>query len=209
MHAGSGRQVQDQKLMGADLKHEVSFSGLPRRLNNDSGKDAKSDLSWDKPSLRKRILFVMDLLCGRPSMAHIQFVDPIEMGSLNWQFRGKDTPTDVLSFIPHESAAFIQGGSGRSRSSSFNLGDVVVCAEVCAEQARRHRCSLSQEIERMIVHSLVHLIGLDHERSRPSHSVMTALESSIRRQLTLEFGPADFCDVQPRVIEKKKRGVRR
>lgn len=195
--------------MGADLKHDVSFSSLPRRLNNNSGKDAKSTLSWDKVSLRKRVLFVMELLCGRPSMAHIQFVDPVEMGSLNWQFRCKDSPTDVLSFIPHESAAFIQGGSGRGRTASLNLGDVVVCAEVCAEQARRHRCTLAQEIERMIVHSLVHLIGLDHDRSRPAHSVMTALESAIRRQLTLEFGPADFCDVQVQAVEKKKRGVRR
>jgi rRNA maturation RNase YbeY len=85
------------------------------------------------------------------------------------------------------------------------LGDVAVCAEVCAEQARRHRCTLAEEIERMIVHGLVHLLGLDHERSPAAFKVMSALEKSIRSELKIEFGAPDFCRIQERPA-KAKRG---
>ena len=180
------------------IVHEVNLSALPRTLMPSTSASKSSPVSWDKAALRERIMHVMQMLCARASTVNIQFLNPNDIAALNWQFRGKTQSTDVLSFLPHESNLIVVNETSKGTRNRFNLGDVAVCADVCAEQARRHRCTLSEEVERMIVHGLVHLLGLDHERSPSAHKVMSDLEKSIRRELRLEFGTADFCRVQNR-----------
>lgn len=195
--------------MPSHNKHSLTLSELPRRINAAS-RSAAANLQWDKPQLSQRLRFVLQLLCESPSHVHIQFADSADMGALNWQFRGKDSPTDVLSFMPHPSSLFIAAeGGAKKKPAKLNLGEIVICADVCAEQCRRHRCTLSAEIERMLVHGLIHLKGFDHERSAASHAVMTALEKSVRRALQQEFGEPDFCHVKTSGTGGRKSGVPR
>ncbi|MFZ9521391.1 MAG: rRNA maturation RNase YbeY [Silvanigrellaceae bacterium] len=174
-----------------------------------SVKSSKAKLQWDKSNLQARIEFILGLLCLQPSTLHVEFLDVVEMGALNWQFRGKGQATDVLSFVPHAAAQKSESGLSERKGPVVNLGDLAVCVEVCATQAKRHRCSLADELERMIVHGLVHLKGLDHDRSPAAYAVMTALEKAIRTQLKLEFGAADFCRLSEATETPKKREVRR
>lgn len=195
--------------MPSQTKHSLTLSELPRRINAAS-RLAAVHLQWDKQQLSRRLRFVLELLCESPSHVHIQFADSADMGALNWQFRGKDSPTDVLSFMPHPSSFFIAAeGSAKNKPAQLNLGDIVICADVCAEQCRRHRCTLSAEIERMLVHGLIHLKGFDHERSAASHAVMTAIEKSVRRALQEEYGEPKFCQVKSAAAGGRKSGVSR
>lgn len=82
-----------------------------------------------------------------------------ELRRLNRRFRGKDRPTDVLSF---PAAAIPPGGLGRRRF----LGDIAISAERAACQARRFGHSLADELRILMLHGLLHLAGMDHSRDQ-------------------------------------------
>jgi probable rRNA maturation factor len=95
----------------------------------------------------------------------LSFVGDRAIRTLNREHRGKDAPTDVLSFPLFEpfalpSAAAKGGAHGPERL----LGDVVISLDTAARQARDYDASLNDEIERLLIHGILHLIGHDHER---------------------------------------------
>ncbi len=79
------------------------------------------------------------------------------MRSLNRRFRGIDRTTDVLSFSLRE------GAFGGLRPNV--LGDIVISVPRAERQAREAGHPLGREIEILLIHGLVHLLGYDHERS--------------------------------------------
>ena len=89
---------------------------------------------------------------------------------LNGGYRGKDRPTNVLSFP----------ASAIERSLGGSLGDLVVCAPVVATEARAQRKMLAAHWAHMVVHGVLHLHGFDHETARQAR-VMEALEVEILR----------------------------
>lgn len=76
------------------------------------------------------------------------------MRSLNRTWRREDRPTDVLSFLP-----FVESSSS---FSSF-LGDLVIDVPYAARQARRRGHPVAREIQILLAHGLLHLLGYDHE----------------------------------------------
>ena len=99
-----------------------------------------------------------------------------ELRALNSRFRGKDRPTDVLSFPP----VF---GLGNAFA-----GDVAISAEMAAHNARRLGHSPAEEVEILVLHGLLHLAGYDHERD---HGEMARTEERLRRALHLPAGLID------------------
>lgn len=82
----------------------------------------------------------------------IRFTDEAESQSLNSEYRGKDKPTNVLSF-PFEAPPGIE----------INLlGDLVICAPVISREADEQRKKVSDHYAHMTVHGLLHLMGYDH-----------------------------------------------
>jgi rRNA maturation RNase YbeY len=81
--------------------------------------------------------------------------DP-EMADLNARFRGRTGATDVLSF------SLLEGAATEFRGRL--LGDVVIGVEVAARQARRAGRSLDDEVARLLIHGVLHLLGWDHAR---------------------------------------------
>lgn len=104
---------------------------------------------------------------ARASEVSILFCGDRRMRSLNRNFRSKDRPTDVLAF------------PGDGAPGGF-LGDIVISAPYAARQARRRGEPVSREIDRLLVHGLLHLMGYDHETDRGE---MDALETRLRRRL--------------------------
>jgi len=88
---------------------------------------------------------------ARDAELSIRVVGRRESRRLNRDWRGKDKPTNVLSF----------GGDGRAL-----LGDLVICAPVVAAEAREQGKPLKAHWAHMVVHGTLHLLGLDHERPR-------------------------------------------
>ncbi|WP_457667339.1 rRNA maturation RNase YbeY [Thiolapillus sp.] len=82
----------------------------------------------------------------------IRIVDEDESRQLNLEYRGKDKPTNVLSF-PFEAPPEVP---------SRHLGDLVICAPVVAEEAVRQGKPLRHHWAHMVVHGMLHLQGYDH-----------------------------------------------
>lgn len=87
------------------------------------------------------------------------------MRALNRAHRGKDAPTDVLSFPLYEPAAFVRHGLTRPRATVAGermLGDIVVSIDTARVQAAQYDAPLERELERLLIHGVLHLCGHDH-----------------------------------------------
>ena len=91
----------------------------------------------------------------------VTFCDNEYIRSLNHEFRGIDRHTDVLSFPMYESGEF----NDAECSMGAILGDIVISIERAKEQAAEIGNSLHREIAFLTIHSVLHLLGYDHERS--------------------------------------------
>ena len=115
------------------------------------------------------------------------FVDEAAIAALNHQFLSKEGPTDVLSF-PIEDEPLPPGRSPDSGGSGpgiepgedpiMLLGDVVICPSVAARNAVSHEVRVDDELALLVVHGLLHLLGMDHEESDEAE-VMEALEREL------------------------------
>lgn len=115
------------------------------------------------------------------------FVDEDAMSALHEQFLGQSGPTDVLSFPIEDDPAPTGrspdlGGSGPGSSpeegSLMLLGDVVICPAVAARNAEEHGVSLDDEVALLVVHGLLHLLGMDHEEEAEAQR-MEGLEQEL------------------------------
>ena len=100
----------------------------------------------------------------------VRVVGRAESHRLNQGFRGKDSPTNVLSFP----------ASAEERALDGALGDLAICAPVVAGEAREQGKPLTAHWAHMVVHGTLHLLGHDHERARQARA-MEALEVEILR----------------------------
>lgn len=98
----------------------------------------------------------------------VRLVDEAESQALNRDYRGKDKPTNVLSF-PFEAPPGVP---------SKLLGDLVICAGVVAREAAEQGKPLADHWAHMIVHGVLHLLGYDHEQDEEAQE-MEALEVQI------------------------------
>lgn len=96
----------------------------------------------------------------------IAFVSDRRITELNRFFRGKDSPTDVLSF-PNRPEEFevseMLSANGAETPASRFLGDIVISTEQAMRQADEAGHDLKREIEQLILHGVLHLCGYDHE----------------------------------------------
>ena len=112
----------------------------------------------------------------------VSLVAPERIRALNAEWRGIDTPTDVLSFecdSPFDED--IPAGE------LVELGDVVLCPEVIAEQAPRFSGTFESEFRIMLVHGLFHLLGYDHVDEEGALE-MEAVEMDVLRDLAIVRG---------------------
>ncbi len=88
----------------------------------------------------------------------VSFVNNQEIRRLNREYRNKDYETDVLSFPQGENGQFNTNESG-----AYIIGDIVISMQKAVEQANTYEHTLQREIGFLTVHSLLHLLGYDHE----------------------------------------------
>jgi probable rRNA maturation factor len=119
-----------------------------------------------------------------------------ELQSLNLRFRGKDKPTDVLSF-PAPPLAHSQANKV--------AGDLAISAEMARENARRLGHTVAAEIKILVLHGILHLAGFDHERD---HGEMAREENRLRRQLKLESGLIERMQPANQALRREGRSAR-
>jgi probable rRNA maturation factor len=134
----------------------------------------------------RELLRFMEKMCrelglGRESVA-IRLVTHAEMARLNETYRNKQGATDVLSF-PSEERRTPRNLGARLRSvRGALLGDIAISPVVAKRNAKRFGRTLTEELEILILHGTLHLLGYDHETDRGD---MDRVESRLRRRLGL------------------------
>ena len=113
----------------------------------------------------------------------IRLTDDAEVHTLNRQYRGKDKPTNVLSF-PMVQADLIEG-LANADDGEVLLGDIVLAFETTAREALVKGWNLQDYASHLIVHGLLHLLGYDHELGETQANAMEALESAACHALGL------------------------
>lgn len=84
------------------------------------------------------------------------------MKKLNKKYRSKDKKTDVLSF----------GGDGKPKDLFRNFGEVIICLEAAEGNAKKFGNSFNKELEQVLVHGILHLLGFNHEEGPEGASRM-------------------------------------
>ncbi|AMW79860.1 rRNA maturation RNase YbeY [Acinetobacter sp. TGL-Y2] len=144
--------------------------------------------SFEAPSLVLKRAYVKKVV--ETTLRHIDTQSDCEVGiacvdineshKLNLEYRGKDKPTNVLSFpseIPDEMAAVLE---------SFPLGDLVICIPVVLQEAEEQGKVPLTHFTHMLVHGTLHLMGYDHETSDEDAEEMEAIEIEILAKLGLD-----------------------
>lgn len=109
----------------------------------------------------------------------VSFVDNEEIHQLNNEYRDIDRATDVLSFPLGENGEFdIDNETG-----AYLLGDIVISIETAYKQAEVYGHSLEREIGFLTVHSMLHLLGYDHEEGKLQERIMREKEEAILTSL--------------------------
>ncbi len=120
----------------------------------------------------------------------VTFVDNEEIHKLNKQYRNIDRETDVLSFPLGENGEYdINHDTGAKM-----LGDVVISLPKAVEQADMYGHSLQREIAFLTVHSVLHLLGYDHEGGGIEAVHMREKEESVLTQLGLKRNGSYYLD---------------
>jgi probable rRNA maturation factor len=102
----------------------------------------------------------------------IALVDVSEMTALNERYRGKSGPTDVLSFPCDDPCAVVSPGE------PVALGDVVIAPEIAESQAAELGHTVEVELNLLLVHGVLHLLGYDHESDEDA-AVMEARQQAL------------------------------
>ena len=111
----------------------------------------------------------------RPAEVSVTLVDNVAIHVLNRERRGVDRPTDVLSF------PLFDDDFGDDEYCA--LGDIVLSMERAAEQAKEYGHSLKREVAFLTVHSMLHLLGYDHETSPEDEADMFRRQEEILERM--------------------------
>jgi probable rRNA maturation factor len=130
---------------------------------------------------------------GTPVELVIRIVDEAESRSLNHRYRGKDKPTNVLSF----------GFEAPVGVECNHLGDLVICAPLVRAEAVEQNKQPDHHWAHMVVHGVLHLRGYDHGDARQASEMET-----LEKQILQGFGIADpytLADMAVRQVNHERR----
>lgn len=142
-------------------------------VNNESG------FAVDEAEFAALARYVLDAMHVHPQTdVSIRLVDTEAMTDLHVRWMDEPGPTDVLSFPMDE----LRPGREGDQTPAGLLGDVVLCPEVAAQQARTAGHSTAEELLLLTTHGLLHLLGYDHAEPEEEKEMF-----ALQRQLLLTF----------------------
>jgi probable rRNA maturation factor len=94
----------------------------------------------------------------------------------NKEYRNKDYPTDVLSFV-----------DGERMGKITYLGDIIISIDKVKSQSEEYGVSFEEEFSRLLVHGILHLLGYDHETSEEDEKVMMSIQDKLVDEVLRKF----------------------
>ena len=125
----------------------------------------------DAGLLRSRAKRVLRELGEAQSELSIALIDDAEIAKLNADWRARKGATDVLSF------SLLEGEHSAHRGAL--LGDVVIGIETAASQAASSHRSIDEEVAKLLIHGILHLVGHDHERDTEEERRMRRMQAAL------------------------------
>lgn len=116
-----------------------------------------------------------------PAEISVSFVDNDQIREMNRQYREKDSVTDVLSFPMGEDGHY----DVNHETGAKILGDIVISVPKAMEQAKTYGHTFEREIGFLTAHSMLHLLGYDHEEGGMARVRMREKEERVMRELGL------------------------
>jgi probable rRNA maturation factor len=128
------------------------------------------------PVPRKRVRAfaerVLDAIEAENRLITIVFCGDTFIRLLNRDYRKKDEPTDVLSFMV-----------GETRRGVFYAGDIVISVETLEQNAREFSVDKEEELRRLIIHGILHLSGMDHATNNYEREAMLVLQENLLKEI--------------------------
>jgi len=157
----------------------------------------ESGVSVDEPALAALARYVLDEMRIHPlAELSVLLVDSPTIADLHQRWMGEEGPTDVLAFPMDELRPPPPGSDRTDRAGSTGdsgpdtvLGDVVLCPEVATEQAGEAQRPVTDEMEMLCTHGILHLLGFDHAEPR-EHATMFGLQDQLLDSWRAERAPA-------------------
>lgn len=150
---------------------------------------AEIELFYQTENLEKLLNYVLEFLYNRPAVIlpaiarkylfvkpvelDVYVVDLIEGQSINFEARGKDYPTNILSY-PSDLPSNIL-----DIMPSVPLGELIICHDVVVQQAKEQNKSIVHHLTHLWIHGILHLLGFDHELGQKEQAEMEGLEIAI------------------------------
>lgn len=116
-----------------------------------------------------------------PAEISVTFVDNNRIHELNKEYRDKDSATDVLSFPLGENGEY----DTNPETGAKMLGDIVISVEHALSQANLYGHGIEREVAFLTVHSMLHLLGYDHEKGGLERTIMREKEEQVLDALGL------------------------
>ena len=146
-------------------------------INNESA------VPVDEAAIQRLAVYALDQLHVHPDAElAIVFVDEAAMEQLHVQWMDEPGPTDVLSFPLDE----LRPGSDDELTPAGLLGDIVLCPQVAAPQARTAGHSTQDELNLLTAHGILHLLGFDHAEPEEEKEMF-----GIQREILAGFASAE------------------
>lgn len=119
--------------------------------------NSQSKIKIDKRMIRSTVLKILKTLDCADKEISLSFVDDQNIKQLNKQYLGKDKATNVLSF------SLLEGEYGNINPQI--LGDIIISVETAQRDALYGKLTIDQEIDFLIIHGILHLLGYNHENT--------------------------------------------
>lgn len=144
------------------------------QVNQTAVRQATKDAKFISLSVQKIVRYLSGKKIRNRSLLNekkeltVVFLTPLQMKKINFQYRKKNKPTDILSF------SAVDPGS---------LGELLLCSAVLKKQAKEHGHSVNAETFYMLIHGILHLLGYDHEASAEEEKLMFRIQDDCFKAL--------------------------
>ena len=136
----------------------------------------ESTVKLKKTPIKEFLRQVLEKLGKDKWEVSVLFTGDAFIKQLNKEYRGKDEPTDVLSFAQVDNKEAFPEKGGR-----FYAGDIVISMETLAKNADYFGISMNEELKRLLVHGILHLSGMDHENNNPDQPMLVKQEKILNQ----------------------------